>query len=66
MLESYYSMNQLMSETVALFVHRFLNCQHKLKKLIPGIHVSQENDAIELHKAFLITVRPEIKKNLCT
>ena len=66
MLKNYYKINQLRSETctVAIFANRFLDCQHKLIKLIPGIHITQENDDIELCEAFLIKLRPEIKKEL--
>ena len=52
-----------MSKTVAVFAHRFLDCRHKLTKLIAEIHVTQENDEIELREAFLIKLRPAIKKN---
>ena len=34
LLENYYKMNKLRSETVAVFAHCFLDCQHKLTKLI--------------------------------
>ena len=64
LLDTYYKIHQLRSKTVAVFGHRFPDCQHNLTKLIPGIHITQENNDIELCEAFLIKLRPEIKKEL--
>ncbi len=50
------------SESVADFAHRFLETQHSLEKLIPGIH--REDNDVELINAFMLKLHPKIGKEL--
>ena len=62
LLSTYYSMSQQQMESVADFAHRFLETQHCLEKLIPGIHRS--GGGIELIHAFMLKLQPTISKDL--
>ena len=62
LLSMYYSMTQQQMESVADFAHRFLETQHSLEKLIPGIHRSSGD--IESIHAFMLKLKPTISKNL--
>ena len=65
LLATYYAMSQHPTESVSGFSHRFLETQHCLEKLIPGIHRSSDSGAeIELIHAFTMKLKPEIAKEL--
>ena len=64
LLATYYSMHQNPSESVSNFSHRFLETQHSLEKLVPGIHSSSDGNQMELVHAFSMKLRPEIAKAL--
>ena len=64
LLAVYYSMRQNSGESVAAFAHRFLETQHALEKLVPGIHVSPDGSQLELVHAFCIKLQPDIAKCL--
>ena len=64
LLATYYSMHQNPSESVSNFSHRFLETQHSLEKLLPGIHSSSDGNQMELVHAFSMKLRPEIAKAL--
>ena len=62
LLSTYYSMSQHAKESVVDFSHRFLETQHSLEKLIPGIH--RCNGDVELIHAFMLKLQPSIGKEL--
>ena len=62
LLSTYCSMSQQKLESVADFAHRFLETQHCLEKLIPGIH--RAGGDIELMHAFMLKLQPLLSKNL--
>ena len=66
LLQIYYSMEQGPSETASEFAHRFRETQHKLEQHVPTIHYtpSPDSEDTELRQAFIIKLRPEIKKQL--
>ena len=64
LLATYYSMRQNPAESVSNFAHRFLETQHSLEKLIPGIHTSPDGNQMELVHAFCMKLQPEISKFL--
>ena len=51
-------MTQQQMESVADFAHPFLEIQHSLEKLIPGIHRSGGN--MELIHAFMLKLKPTV------
>ena len=57
-------MHQHPSESVSNFAHRFLETQHSLEKLLPGIHSSADGNQMELVHAFSMKLQPEIAKFL--
>ena len=48
LLEYYYAMKQMKNETVSEFSYRFMNTQHQLDRLIPGIHRMSSGEETEL------------------
>ena len=64
LLATYYAMAQQPTETVSNFAHRFLETQHALEKLIPGIHTSHDGNQMELIHAFSMKLKPVIAKEL--
>ena len=64
LLAVYYSMRQQPHESVSNFAHRFLETQHSLEKLLPGIHTSPDGQQLELIHAFAMKLHPPIAKNL--
>ena len=48
LLATVYSMHQNPSESVSNFAHRFLETQHSLEILIPGIPSSSDGNQMEL------------------
>ena len=65
LLATYYAMTQQPKESVSDFSHRFLETQHCLEKLIPGIHRSSDSGAeVELIHAFTMKLKPDIAKEL--
>ena len=64
LLATYYSMHQNPDESVSDFVHRFLETQHSLEKLSPGIHRSSAAPSgdMELIHAFTMKLNPAIAK----
>ena len=61
-LSTYYAMSQQSTESVADFAHRFLETQHSLEKLIPGVH--RADGDIELIHAFMLKLQPVLSKDL--
>ena len=59
LLETYHTMKQNPTESVADFAHRFCETQHNLDKLIPKIHCE-----LELLYVFVIKLRPDISREL--
>ncbi len=57
-------MRQNPSESVFNFVHRFLETQNSLEKLIPGIHSSPNGNQMELVHAFSMKLNADISKFL--
>ena len=55
-------MVQSSGEKVSEFSHQFLDVQHALEKLVPGIHYLNDKSDLELHQAFIIKLQPTIKK----
>ncbi len=51
-------------ESVADFAHRFLETQHALEKLVPGIHRPEPGNDLELLHAFAIKLKPEISTEM--
>eukprot|EP00795_Rhopilema_esculentum_P012031 gene12031-biopygen2214 len=64
LLAVYYSMRQQPQESVSNFAHRFLETQHSLEKLLPGIHTSPDGQQLELIHAFAMKLHPPIAKDL--
>ena len=46
------------------FSHRFVNTQHQLDRLIPGIHRTPSGEETKLLYAYTIKLKPEIQKEL--
>ena len=63
-LLEYYAMKQMKNETVSKFSHRFVNTQHQLDILTPGIHRTPSSEETELLCAYTIKLKPEIQKEL--
>ena len=63
LLATYYSMSQQPTESVADFSHRFLETQHSLEKLLPGIHRSSSGD-LEIIHAFMMKLKLSIARHL--
>ena len=57
-------MKQMKNETVSEFSHRFVNTQHQLDRLIPGIHNTPSSKETEHLYAYTIKLTPEIQKEL--
>ena len=66
LLQIYYSMEQGPSETVSEFAHRFRETQYELEQHVRTIHYTPppNSEDTELRQAFIIKLRPEIKKQL--
>ena len=64
LLVTYYAMVSQPTETVSNSAHRFLETQHALEKLIPGIHTSHDGNHMELIHAFSMKFKPVIVKEL--
>ena len=64
LLATYYTMQQHPQESVSHFAHRFLETQHSLERLIPGIHKTNAGEEIELIHAFAIKLRADISKDI--
>ena len=64
LLHEYYSMVQNPGEKVSEFSHRFLDVQHALEKLVPGIHYLHDKSDLELRQAFIIKLQPTIQKEI--
>ena len=64
LLATYYAMRQNPSESVSNFAHRFMETQHSLQKLVPGIHSTPDDSQAELIHAFCIKLKPDIGKYL--
>ena len=66
LLQIYYSIEQGPSETVSEFANRFRETQHELEQHVPTIHYTPppNSEDTELRQAFIIKLRPEIKKQL--
>ena len=63
-LEYYYAMKQMKNEAVSEFSHTFVNTQHQIDRLIPGIHRTPSGKETELLYAYTIKLEPEIQKEL--
>eukprot|EP00794_Sanderia_malayensis_P013376 gene13376-biopygen10689 len=66
LLATYYSLHQNPDESVSNFTHCFMETQHLLQKLVPGIHCSPDGSQVELIHAFSIKLLPDIGKYLIT
>ena len=64
LLHEYYLMVQNPGEKVSEFSHRFLDVQHALEKLVPGIHYLNNKSDLELRQAFIIKLQPTIQKKV--
>ena len=64
LLATYYALKQNANESVSNFAHRFLEIQHALEKLIPGIHTSPDGNQMELIHAFSMKLLPHLSKPL--
>ena len=64
LLATYYTMQQHPQESVSHSAHRFLETQHSLERLIPGIHKTNAGEEIELIHAFAIKLRADISKDI--
>ena len=64
LLSAYYTMQQGKNEYVPNFAHRFSETQHQLEKYIPNVHKTSDGSEIELIRAFVLKVRPDISKEL--
>ena len=64
LLHEYYSMVQNPGKKVNEFSHRFLDVQHALEKLVPGIHYLNDKSDLELRQAFIIKLQPTIQKEI--
>ena len=62
LLSTYYSMSQKSTESVADFSHCFLETQHCLEKLIPGIH--RVSGDLELIHIFMLKLHPALGMDL--
>eukprot|EP00794_Sanderia_malayensis_P005810 gene5810-biopygen4820 len=66
LLATYYSLHQNPDESFSNFAHRFMETQHSLQKLVPGIHCSPDGSQVELIHAFSIKLLLDIGKYLIT
>eukprot|EP00794_Sanderia_malayensis_P015527 gene15527-biopygen13240 len=66
LLATYYSLHQNPDESVSNFAHCFMETQHLLQKLVPGIHCFPDGLQVELIHAFSIKLLPDIGKYLIT
>ena len=64
LLKEYYDMRQGASERVCDFVHRFLDVQTELAKLIPNIHYTSDGNDLELQYAFAIKLRSDLQAEI--
>ena len=64
LLKEYYDMRQGASERVCDFVHRFVDVQTELAKLIPNIHYTSDGKDLELQYAFDIKLRSDLQTEI--
>ena len=64
LLHEYYSMVQNPGEKVSEFSHWFLDVQHALENLVPGIHYLNDKSDLELRQAFIIKLQLTIEKEI--
>ena len=57
-------MVQNLGEKVSEFSHQFLDVQHALEKLVPGIHYLNDKSELELCQAFIIKLQPTIQQEI--